>query len=79
MLSFIEILKAILFGIVEGITIFFDRDSVRQRRTEHTGAHRLRPYGFPDAQGKAEPGIKKAGISANKRGTIRWTYQGNMV
>ena len=43
------------------------------------GAHRLRPYGFPDAQGKAEPGIKKAGISANKRGTIRWTYQGNMV
>ena len=25
------------------------------------------------------PGIKKAGISANKRGTIRWTYQGNMV
>ena len=32
-----------------------------------------------DAQGKAEPGIKKAGISANKRGTIRWTYQGNMV
>ena len=59
--------------------IFFDCDSIYQRQADHTVSYRLRPYRFPDAEVKAEPGIKKAGISANKRGTIRWTYQGNMV